>query len=272
LKTNLNRLAAGDESTSAVATQRDTAALSEGLDDRLDIKSNLNGKTGDGVDLGTVVDGVGVNSAGDIDGVTPSGIDLSDSSTSVHDESTVAVVGALARPGEVPVELNVSHAKNVVEIPLEGTPLVILEALELTPGDALGDSTSPVSLVINNRLTVLDDLPNGLADGDDGGDIDVLGGDRSDLTGVFLRLGLRDGEPDILQKKLVVVGSSKASQSQNSKYDVLHCVSSIGFNPQKKRVNSIQKRRKKKKIFFYQLKMCMLKNKNGILLNFCYYI
>jgi len=223
LKTNLNRLAAGDESTSAVATQRDTAALSEGLDDRLDIKSNLNGKTGDGVDLGTVVDGVGVNSAGDIDGVTPSGVDLSDSSTSVHDEATMTVVRALARPGEVPVELDVSHAKNVVEIPSEGTPLVILEALEFTPFNTLWHSTSPVSLVINNGLTVLDDLPNSLADGNDGGDIDVLGRSRSNVTNVFDRVSLRDGELDISNEELVILGGcSKASQGHNSKYDVLH--------------------------------------------------
>jgi len=225
LQTNLNRLCTRDLGTTAVTTKSNTAALSEGLKDSLDVKSNLNSETSDGIDLGTVVDGVGVNSASDIDGVTPSGIDLSNSSTSVHDEATMTVVRALARPGKVPVELDVSHAKNVVEIPSEGTPLVILETLELTPRNILWYSTSPVSLVINNRLTVLDDLPNSLADGNDGGDIDVLGRSRNNITNIFNRLTLRDGELDISNEELVILGGcSKASHGHKGKYDVLHCI------------------------------------------------
>jgi len=224
-------LAAGDESTSAVTTEGDTAALSEGLKDRLDVKSNLNGKTSDRIDLGTVVDGIGVDSASDIDGITPSSINLSDSSTSVHDESTMTTIRALARPGKVPVELDVSHAENVIEIPLEGTPLVILETFELTPGDTLRDSTSPVSLVINNRLTILDDFPNSLADGNDGGNIDVLSRGIDSITLVFNRLTLRDGKSDIGDEELVVVGScSKAGKSENSEYDVLHCKKKMNLN------------------------------------------
>jgi len=218
-----NPLCAGDEGAAAVTTKSDTATLGEGLKDSLDVESNLDGETSDGVDLGTVVDGVGIDCAGDIDGVAPSGVDLSDSSTGVHDESTVAVVGALARPGEVPVELNVSHANNIVEVPLEGTPLIVLEALELTPGDALRDSTGPVSLVVDDRLAVLDDLPNGLADGDDGGNVDVLWRRSSDVASVLDGLGGGNSEPGVLDEEVSVLrgGSSKACQGHDSK-DELH--------------------------------------------------
>jgi len=179
---------AGDLGSLTVTAQRDAATLGEGLEDRAEIESNLNTETSDGIKLGTVVDGGGVDSDLHVDSVTPSGVDLNDGSTSVHDEGTMAIVGTLAGPDEIPPELDVVHAIEVVEIPAEGTPAVVLEALKLVPFYTLGHCTSPVSLVVNNRLAVLDDFPHGLADGDDGRNVDVV------LRIRLLKLDRRAGE------------------------------------------------------------------------------
>jgi len=212
----------------AVTAQRDTAALSEGLEDGAEIESNLNSKTSDRIDLSTVVDGVGVDRDVDIDSVAPSGIDLNDRSTSVHDESTVAVVRTLARPDKVPAELNIVHTEDVGEIPAERTPAVILETLKITPLNTLRDCTSPISVVVDNRLAILDNFPNGLADGNDGGNIDVLRNTTTLGQGAasnLLRITSGNSKADASEtERLLILGCSKAGQSHNGKDDVLHLV------------------------------------------------
>jgi len=151
----------------------DTAALSEGLQDGLDLHGHLNCKTGDGIDLGTVVSGVGVDGSIHINGVAPSSIDLLDGSTDVHEEGTVTVVGALASIGEVPLEVDLSNAESVLENPGEGTIGIVLEALKIRPLDTLRDTTGPVILVVDDGLTSLHDLPNLLADLDKLVDVDL---------------------------------------------------------------------------------------------------
>jgi len=144
-----------------------TAALSVGLEDGLDIHGNLNRKTGDGVDLSTVVGNVGINGGIHVDGVAPSSIDLLDGSTDVKKERTVTIVRALAGIREVPLEVDVGHTESVLENPSERTEGHILEALKIHPINTLRNSTSPIILVINDRLTLLHDLPDLLANGDD---------------------------------------------------------------------------------------------------------
>jgi len=213
----------------AITTKSNAAALGERLDNRAEIKGHLNSETSDGIDLGTVVDGIGVDSAGDVDGVAPSGIDLNDGGAGVHDERTVAVVRALAGPDEVPGELDVVHAVKVVEIPAERTPAVVVEALHVARLSALGDCASPVSLVVNNRLAVLDNIPGSLAHSDDGGNVDVSGKRTrarvrgGGAAGVLYRLARGDSELNVSKKKaFVAIRDSKASNSQKSKEDEFH--------------------------------------------------
>jgi len=156
-------MVAGKNLCSAITMDGDTATLSEGLKNSLNIHSNFNSKTGDRIDLGTVVGWVGIDGSLHIDGVTPSSIDLLDGSTDVKKESTMTIVRTLARVSKVPGELDISNTESVLENPSEGTIGHILETFKVHPVDTLGDSTSPIVLVIHNRLASLDDIPDLLA-------------------------------------------------------------------------------------------------------------
>jgi len=200
----------------AVTVDGDTAAFGEGLKDSLDLHGNLDGETGDGIDLGTVVGGLSVNNSIHVNSVAPSDIDLLDASADVKEESAMAVVGALASIREVPLEVDVGDAESVLELPAEGTERHVLEALEIIPLHILGDSTCPVVLVVNNRLTLLDDFPNLLANLDKLIDVDVVvlevSGDGLGLDGVG-GAGQGDGGDDEL---LLVKSHCNAGNGEKS--------------------------------------------------------
>ena len=255
-------VAASKNLASAVTTDGDTAALGEGLDDRLDLESDLDGKAGDGVDLGAVVDGVLVDDGVDVDGEAPGGVDLLDGSADVHEEAAVAVVRALAREREVELELDGGHAEGVLERPAEGTPGHVTEALEVHPLDVLRDDARPVVLVVDDGLAGLDDLPDLLADRDELVDVDVLAEGRLH-AGLGKQVGghrvlhhdravRRDGHRDARRAQLIVrhgEGDARQRQHNNSK---THSVGSKKESSQQV-VHSgvfsqkIKKREKKKK-------------------------
>jgi len=217
-------------SGSAITVDGNTATLGEGLKNSLDLHSDLNSETSDGIDLCAVVGGIGINGGVHIDSVAPCGIDLLDGSADVEKEGTVAVVGALASIGEVPLEVHVGHAESVLESPGEGAIRHILEALEIHPINVLGDSTSPIILVINNSLTFLDDLPHLLADGNDLIDVDIImngsgeiGGSDAVQTsgsgvGLFDCTKSRAGQSDGGDTEIIVIcGECDASNNNKSK-------------------------------------------------------
>jgi len=227
----------------------DAAALGEGLKDGLNVHGNLDCKTSDGVDLSTVVSRLLVDGGLHIDGVAPGGVDLLDGSADVQKEGAVAVVGALAGIGEVPAEVDVGGAEGVLELPAEGTVGHVLEALKIHPVDALGDGTGPVILVVDDRLALLDDLPNLLADLDQLVDVDVLevlgrkrvgkrsalkiGGDGvKALDGAEERAGQRDGG----DAKLIISDSQSDARNGEQCNNSAHCsVRVLKKNEQKKK-------------------------------------
>jgi len=165
---------AGEDVCSAVTMDGNTATLSEGLKNSLDFHGNLNSKTGDGVDLSAVVGGIGINSAVHIDSVTPSSINFFDASANINEERTMTIVRTLARISKVELEVNIGHTESVLESPAERTIGHILEVFKIHPVNTLRDSTSPIVLVVNNRLTLLDYFPNLLADSDEIINVDFI--------------------------------------------------------------------------------------------------
>jgi len=147
------------------------------LEDSLDLDGDVDVETGDGVDLGAVVGGSLIDISIDIDSEAPRSIDLLDSSADIDKELTMALIAALASPGKLPLELSSSGTINVLESPAEGSPVDILETLKLHPVNTLRNSTSPVGLVVHDRSIGLDNFPDGLADGDDLVDVDIISPD-----------------------------------------------------------------------------------------------
>jgi len=214
-------LVASNLLASAVTTDIDAAASSLGLEDSLDVHSDLDVETSDGIDLSAVVGGGLVDSGLDVDGEAPSSIDLLDGSADVDKELAVALIAALAGPSELPEELNSGHAIDVLEGPAEGSPLGILEALEIHPVNTLGNSTSPVVLVVDNGLAFLDNLPDGLADGDDLVDVNLVLA-RSDIarsvnTRDNLDLSGSLGVDDLDSERLVLLSESENSNKKSDK-------------------------------------------------------
>jgi len=219
LKNQKKDLAASNLLARAVTTDVDAAADGLGLEDSLDVERDLDVEAGDGIDLSAVVGGGLVDADLGIDGVAPSSIDLLDGGASVHDELAVAVVAALAGPGELPLEIDGGEAVEVLEGPAEGSPLLVLEALEIHPGDTLRDSTSPVGLVVHNRGVCLDKLPHSLADGNDGGNVDV-GLRASEVGGLKVSRGKVGRGSKVCTLELEVaglVGKGQRSNNQNNK-------------------------------------------------------
>jgi len=152
---------------------RYAAAFSERLENSLNVHGNFNSKTSNRIDLSTVVGRVGIDSAVHIDSVAPSSIDFLDGGTDIKEEGAMTIVRALASIREVPLEVDVGHTESVLESPTERTIGHVLEALKIIPINTLRNSTSPIILVINNRLTLLDDFPDLLADSNEIVDADI---------------------------------------------------------------------------------------------------
>jgi len=193
-----------------------------GLEDSLDLDGDVDVETGDGIDLGAVVGGSLIDLGLDIDSEAPRSIDLLNSSADIDKELAVALVAALASPGELPLELSSSGAIEVLEGPAEGTPVGILEALKISPVNTLGDSASPVSLVVHNRSIGLDDFPDGLADGDDLVDVDIVSVGRASDVRVDTREVVSDnrsvradGLSEVEGKLAVLLSDGKNGESNN---------------------------------------------------------
>jgi len=172
-------LGTGKNGGSAITMDGNTTTFSVGLKNRLNIHSNFDGKTSNGINLSTIVSNVVINGGTNINSVTPSSIDLFDGSANIKKEGTMTVVRTLASIREMPFEINVGHTQNVLESPSERSIVHILETLKIQPINTLRNSTSPIVLGINNRLTSLHDFPNLLTNSNDLIDIDIL--DRTDV-------------------------------------------------------------------------------------------
>jgi len=226
-------LVASKNLSSAVTVDGDAAALGEGLNDSLDLHGDLDGKTSDGIDLGTVVGGLRVNNSIHVNSVAPSDVDLLDASADVKEESAMTVVRALASIREVPLEVDVGDTESVLEFPAEGTERPVLEALKLIPLHILGDSTCPVILVVNNGLTLLDDFPNLLANLDKLIDVDVVvlevSGDGVGLDGVD-GAGQGDGGDE---EFILVKSHCNAGNGEKSNNSTHYTMSSASISQQK---------------------------------------
>jgi len=220
LKKRKSTSSASNGLSSAITTDSDTAALCEALEDGRDLESDLDLESGDGIDGSAVIDGVAVDSGRSIDCEAPSTVNLLNASADISEEGALAAVSALAVKDKVPLEADGLHAIDVGEGPAERTPGCITPASERRGAGALGDGARPVDLEIDNRLAVADDGPEGLADADEGVDVDaetlragIHKGGRGDRNNV--RLGVDAGNLD--NTDVVVVGSKDNTGKKNKR-------------------------------------------------------